>query len=393
MPNALKHLRIGEVSLVDAGANPGANVLIWKRRDGPPQPSGDPPVKKHGGKPSLLQRVLKTLGLIIEVPEETPNTFTEELEERNEWRQWEKVESEVWTIVYAMQDVLLDAIKSDLAAADKQTLIDQSLEQFTSAVTQAVSAWITGEPVNKAGRAIAGHRMARLRQAKDLLRQVINEAEPPQPGDGQNNVGKKGDEGQVTQQIDKSKLPPEVQAYIEDLEKKAAAGEPASGGAPQGADEDILKNLPESVRKVVEDARKEAAEARKQAEDAQSVAKAEREARVMAEFTKRAEALTHLPAKPEDFAKVLKSLHEAAPEAFAAVEKVLQGANEALKQSDLFREVGKGGSGTGGSAMAEIEAVAAELQKADPQLTREQAIEKVMNQRPDLVKKYREEVR
>ena len=93
----------------------------------------------------------------------------------------------------------------------------------------------------------------------------------------------------------------------------------------------------------------------------------EREAR--SEFAKKAAAL----GMPEAFGETLRKIDKAAlPE----VEKAFKGLTAQVDTSTLFKEFGSAGAGTG-DAYETLTAKAAELRKADPKLTQEQAFSKV----------------
>jgi hypothetical protein len=72
---------------------------------------------------------------------------------------------------------------------------------------------------------------------------------------------------------------------------------------------------------------------------------------------------------------------------------VLKAANEIVRKSKVFGEIGRTGAPAGGSAWGQIEAAAGELRKADTTLSQEQAIAKVLKDpaRRDLVTAYRAE--
>jgi hypothetical protein len=61
---------------------------------------------------------------------------------------------------------------------------------------------------------------------------------------------------------------------------------------------------------------------------------------------------------------------------------VLKAASAQLESSALFTELGSGGTGT--TVSASTEAAAKALQKADPDLTYEQAVAKAMDDNPAL---------
>lgn len=132
-------------------------------------------------------------------------------------------------------------------------------------------------------------------------------------------------------------------------------------------------DLPPAVREALEKAEARADKLEKQAEEDAKIAKAERDLRITREFVAKAE--TEFPlvgGNGEEFGPVLKAMSETLTEdMFKAVETRLRAAEEQVRVSNLFKELGQGGDPTPG-ANAEIEAAtrkADELRKADPDLT------------------------
>lgn len=167
-------------------------------------------------------------------------------------------------------------------------------------------------------------------------------------------------------------------AEIETLQKQVAGGEPQQ-------DEINKADLPEPVRKRLEDLEKRAAEAER-------IAKAEQEARVRAEIRKRAE--TYSNAGPVDeIAEMIYKAYEVSQEYGEQVESVLKTAHERVAEGTLFKELGSGGGDVAATTWGKVEKLADEIQKANPSLTRPEAIAKAFELNPDLEREYAEEVR
>ncbi len=149
-----------------------------------------------------------------------------------------------------------------------------------------------------------------------------------------------------------------------------------------------FSGIPEEVRPMVEALWKEQETAVRKAEELEKVLKAERDERLRKEYVAKAAEYKHLAVKPEEFGLVLKAIADKAPEELAKLEAVLKAADEALGQSALFAEVGRGGEGAGGSAWAKIEKAAGEIVQQDGKLTREQAVARVLDQHPELYEEY-----
>lgn len=240
------------------------------------------------------------------------------------------------------------------------------------------------EQLSKAGRKMAGPRLTRLREVVSQLSALLSEVDDESPAD---------DSGKDTSmKFDASTLPQEAQEYIAGIEKAAAeraadleAQLIAAKSEPAPAEEDALKALPAEIRKRLEDAEKAAAEA-------QSAAKAERDARVTAEFiAKCAFVEGKLPIKAADLGPIMKRLTDAEQtEAdVAEIERVLKAAAEASKVTAIIGEDGK----PEGSAVDSIEKAATEIRKNNPTLSLAAARVEARKLNPDLARAEKAERR
>lgn len=161
-----------------------------------------------------------------------------------------------------------------------------------------------------------------------------------------------------------------AQADLAKAEKKLAKKD--KGDEPK--DEPINKDdLPQAVREALEKAEARAEKLEKQAAEDAKIAKAERDLRLTREFVAKAETeFPNVGGDASEFGPMLKAMSETLSEdVFKAVETRLRAAEEQVRTSNLFKELGQGGDPTPG-ANAEIEAAtrkADELRKADPALT------------------------
>lgn len=202
-------------------------------------------------------------------------------------------------------------------------------------------------------------------------------------------------------EINKADLAPEVVAYIEGLESEVdllseqVEKSESELEAKDGQITDLTTRLSKSAPVDQEAARKEMLEKADPAlraylveqdqkvAKAEEIAKAEREARLTREFISKAESLPMITEDKAALATLLRSIHDALkPEESAAVEKMLAAANEQIAKGNLFSTFGTGGGDT--TVSKSVEAKAEEIRKADPSLTREQAIAKAYNDDPDL---------
>ena len=207
--------------------------------------------------------------------------------------------------------------------------------------------------------------------------------------------------------IDKSRLTPEELAQLDAIEKKAGipeepappadpapesaapvvpgpaaptVTEPAAKSAPAATEtpavetsEDIYKGLHPAVAAELQGLRKW---------------KDEAENRELLEVAKKYEIIGK---KPEELAATLKSLKAAGGGAYDQMIAVLDASVQAVEQAGVFSEIGKSGqnsAATDGGAWAQIEKHAEAIQKAAPNLSWHQAVDKACEQHPDLVHEY-----
>jgi hypothetical protein len=152
-------------------------------------------------------------------------------------------------------------------------------------------------------------------------------------------------------------------------------------------EEELMKSLPEEVRKRLQTTSEEVAKLKKDLAD-----KVEREE--VAKFRSKAAELNYLAGQStEEIAKTLRAANKALTEKeYAAIEKLLKNANEVVKGSDLFKDAGAAGNDTDMSdPEAKILAIAKKLQEADPSLSESQAVSKAIQQNRDLYDKRNKE--
>lgn len=151
--------------------------------------------------------------------------------------------------------------------------------------------------------------------------------------------------------------------------------------------DDVMKDLPEEIRKRLEESDKRADEALEKLQKMQDQAET-------VEYLAKARQFDSLPVKPEEFGLVLKSIAKANLDAYTKVEAVLLAANEACKKGNIIdKQIGSDGADSGGDAWAAVEAKAGELMKSNPSMTKEQAQTKVLRDNPELYGKYQKELR
>jgi hypothetical protein len=184
--------------------------------------------------------------------------------------------------------------------------------------------------------------------------------------------------------------PKDAAELIESLKKSdmdSALVEQVESALAKAAEADDLAKADPETRARIE-------KAEKRAEAAETLAKSERDERLNKEFIAKAEDYTALSVDASKFGPILKSASEKLDKAdYEEFERILKAANEAVEQSELFKEQGAAGIAEGGDATKELLTKAEELRKSDSKLTQPEAFEKAMRENPDLQQRYLDEVR
>lgn len=417
MATKLKDLKITKVDFVDAGANPKANVLLYKNKDGIPGGSAvGSQGESCGGaeepkQESILKRFFSAIGKAVgmkpeeidtaveEIEKSGAQTFGEQLKERNR----RKINDEIWDICYALQSSLC-SIMCDEEVDNAQGLMQSSLEQFSATVMAAIPQWISGNGANvikKSAEPVTEEVLNFMKFSKERLEGMIADAETGEAvnknadNGATENVELKGEETM----IDKSLLTPAERAFFEDIEKrysvdpaavdkadpkgkKAGEGEEEEETTEKGCKPDVKKSAPASediyagLHPLVA---AELQRLQKRADEADEK-----------ELTDIAKKYEIIGKKPEELVPVLKSLKNAGGSAYTDMIGILDASVEAVSKSNMFAEIGKSG-GYGGSepdAWSKIEKKADEIQVANPDMNRQAAIDKACQQNPQLVHEY-----
>jgi hypothetical protein len=219
---------------------------------------------------------------------------------------------------------------------------------------------------------------------------VISKAAPDN-----NNGGDMGNE-----LISKADLPQDAQDYIDGLEDAVEtltkseqdlqaenetltkALEEAEAGSTVVKSEDeqfeaLLSKADPALQVILKRQRDETEALRKQAEE-------DRSARLDTEFVTVAKSLPMLNDNPNDLGGLLRRVHDGvSKEDFDALSTLFTAANAQIAKGNLFDEFGRQ-SGAETTVSKSVDAAAAELRKAEPSLTIDQAKAKVYETNPDL---------
>lgn len=149
-----------------------------------------------------------------------------------------------------------------------------------------------------------------------------------------------------------------------------------------------LSGVPKEQRAIIEALWKQA----ERSELLEKQLQNEVDQRLVKQFVEKAEAFSNLPIKASEIGPVFKTLAERAPKEFEKIDSILKAVDEALGQSKLYKEIGSNHQGAS-NAWDKVEQLAAQIVQKDNQMTKEQAIAKVLEQNPALYSEYLAEKR
>lgn len=395
MATKLKRLKVKRVAFVDEGANPDAHICFAKNRDGQPTVAEDASTEAEKGViKRLIESIAKAFG--VEPVEKAAFTFAEGEEKRD----YDKIMSgEVYPMSWAFMDsvssILFDQQKSD---EEKAALLKQSLSEFSTAFEENVENWAKAQ----SAEAVVKEDVAVLEKMRDNISQLIEKGasgegvpvskadepdddklEEDDPDDDHDDDGneppvKKGVNDMI---FDTSKMTPEEKATFDDFAKRFGTEEasatpsaptiaPAPDPAAPTGDDDIHKGLHPAIQEELRKAR----EFRESVETQQ--------------LTEVAKKYALLGKKPEELVPILKSLKAAGGTAYDDMIGLLDSNLAAVEKSGVFSEIGKRGSTDTGDAWGKIEAYAADIAKAKPDVNWAQAVDAACEAHPDLVNEY-----
>ena len=164
----------------------------------------------------------------------------------------------------------------------------------------------------------------------------------------------------------------------------AVASETDETVEPVEDDEELLKSVPESVRKMIEDQRHVAVEALAKAAATEDELRKERAVRADEAAIAKAASWTSLTLDASVVGPMLRKMAELDADLAGQVETVLASANAQAESAGIFAEIGKAGRPDGGDAYEALSALAKSAVEAGVSPTFEQAFVKATEQNPDL---------
>lgn len=400
MATKLKNLKITKVDFVDEGANPDADIPLFKRRETEPEAGTEPELEKEAPK-GIFKRLAELFNQYADEPMPVmqkggASTFDTELNRG-------KAMDELWEMHYALADSICSIISdTELTSSEKQAAMEQSVDEFNAVIREAIKSWTEGKLSGFVAKTkdteVNPLVLDTMRSTVDRLSENVTKSTQNAGEDPDNTIIKEGD---ADMKFDKSKMTPAERAMLEQFEKNygmeeagdptnqpegvekktdaPAATAPAAAPAPAAQqttdDGDVFKGMSPEVKAEFEALRK----FREDTEDAALHAVAK--------------SYELIGKKEEELFPVLKSLKKTNQAAYDQMVAALDDAKAAVEKSGAFAEIGKSGTGAPaqGGVEKEVEAKAAELMKSKHGLTRAQAIDEVLQADPALAKRYEEE--
>lgn len=365
--HSVRDLSLGEVSFVDKGDNPGAYVLLMKRKE---ENTVEEVLKSS---PNILQSWVKKVkydvtkknapAILSIISKETEaKTFTEIKNDR-------AVRDDVYNKIWTLEESLFSILNDD-DVEDKNGMIQETVAQFQQAITTIIKSK-GGSKMNRLEKLLAQLKKdnpdmedaelmekaaTALATTADTLEKEKTDLDT-EKGDLTKQVetlttdlekAKEGEGGEV--KIDKSKLAPDVREHMEKMEKESEENKKA-------------------IEKLKKDGQK-------------------------ADFIKRAEVLKAC-GDTDEIAGLLIKVDDLDSEVAGEVEKILANNAAIIKASPLFKETGHNSENDNGSALDLLNKKAEELRKteAGANLSLPQAFTKVMKDpaNADLKKQYNDE--
>ncbi len=403
MPNKLRGLRFDQAAnLVDAPANPGAKIVLFKRAS---QPSvgavhvDSPDWKKQDVDHFKTHRPTKPVPAASKAAAKEP-PVSKKAQTRKRNRVVKRVASRIAALI--------------AKDAEAGPLKDWASQEETEPAHKP-GAPVPSGPAAPSKEADAAHKEAEAAHATmkahalKLGEAIAAYGDTSKLSDNHPVHSLKALHSELTQKVAAheaamKEAEAHKQAEAEAEARKAAEAE-AEADADAGDDDDddddddgdgptVNKRQVTQIQKQLVDLQKKADAAEKRAADAEKIAKGERELRELEGEKTVLRKFAHMRIDVEKEAGTFLKLRTSDKSLYDQMIAKLASSNEIVKKAEqvLAQDIGSDAHGGGASAWAVIEAEADKLvQKSDKPISREKAIDRVMKLRPDLVREYNAE--
>lgn len=327
MANKLKNMLLKSVDLVKRGANPDADIMLYKSIDGGPEDSTQ-----------VIMKSEEEIEDMIEKSDDLMGTYADILKE-------------------SFSSILNDA---SLTSDEAREMMAKSMEEFNETVVDDIIKTFSYTNSNES----EGYAM----KYKDILKSDnLTDDERKQFGAlFEKACGKQVDKA-CGKKVDKAEYP---DYEIEDDEEPEIPEE-------KGREDNMMKKSYEEIIK-------------KQNEQLEALQK-RFEMQDLVAFAKKYEGIGE---NAEELAKTLYEMKSAGDEVYKSYVATLDKTLDLYKKTGLFGEIGKSyGAPVSGNiaksdAEAKIDALAEGIMKADPNVSRVQAVAKAWEDHPELASEY-----
>ncbi len=425
MATKLKNLKIRKVDFVDEGANPGARIGMFKRKDGEGQAIEEENKKEPG---SILKKLFGLIGkaagmdqseidrAVDEVQKGSSMSFTERINAVNTG----KIADEMWDICYALQSSLCSILNDEeMDSGSAATAMQESLDEFYTVVQDSIKEWSGGklasivrksEAVSEEDLKIMKSAVERLNESIEKAGQDMGSKRELEEDKTKNRKSQKGDKEEM--KIDKSKLSDAERAFLESIEKRygteggdnpdstVTAAAPAVAFAaqpPASAESEVRKTIQVQVKEASALQTAESDNIYKGLHPAVAAEMEElrkfRQAAEEKELNRIAKKYALIGKKEEELVPLLKSLKAAGGTAYNDMIAILDQTVEAVEKSGVFSEIGKSGNSVSGenSAQAKISGIAKGYMEKDTAMSYQEAVAKAWEDHPELLAEYDEQ--
>ena len=365
--NKLKLKEVNSVDLCPQGANPDADICLFKSTDTTePAVQTNPPASNDDNKRSFFKSIADAIATALQAAYPVP--FPAEVVEKdsmsfNDITARQEIDENMWKYLRAFEESVNSIVRDgDIEAAEKSTMLNDTLAQFSAKMTSLFPALIG---TTKADDDTPGELEKSITEGDDIMEINIKD-------------------------LDTSKLSAEDQATFKALVEKCAEGEPATPPAAEGTPADPATSATEPAAKSAETPSLEDFPEFKKMFDEMAETKKAMESMIAKqaenEMLDVAKKYSILGKKPEELAGTLQTLKKSGDAAYNAYIEALDAQLNMVNKSGLFGEIGKsthGDVGNSDEAFAKTETLAKSI-AAEKGISMEQAMVQVWETHPEL---------
>ena len=377
MATKLKNLHLYKIDAVDDGANQRADIVLTKAKD------------VDTDKPNLDEFGLFKRFLAWVKGEEVRKDATSFVQQLNA-TSLDEIMDETWDVCYALRNSIMSILGDvSMEAAEKQTAIAESVDQFATAVNGFAVKWTTGTTAGiKKG---VEPEIQMLESDQKRLESMIEKSKE-----------QKGDQEEMIK-IDKSKMTADEKAFYDSIVEKYAVNADADETVNKADSNANMDPEDEEDEDTVDDGVTKSMGSKKEApantdtvdvyksiiEGLKADIEKMKDAALTTELTAVAKKYEALGKQTSEMVETLKKARAGGvyDEVIAAYDAAL----EAQEASGIFREIGKsreGGPLDENEAIQKAKTAAAELIKSNPNLTSAQALDQVLLNNPELLREF-----